>query len=97
MADDDGLFGKGQEFCQASLGGIPSAASFSSLMVMDVVGRADGSSGFYISVELIDGLPFRIEADGGDLDDFILRRVGACAFDVEETSRPSASAVSRSP
>ena len=51
---------------------------------MDVVGRADGSSGFYISVELIDGLPFRIEADGGDLDDFILRRVGACAFDVED-------------
>ena len=52
--------------------------------VVDVVRRADGAQGLYIGIKLIFYLPLGIEADGGDLDDFILGRVRACTFDVED-------------
>ena len=84
VADDDGVFGKGQELCQGFLRRNSFSGQFFVADVVDVVCRADGAAGLYIGVELILYLPLGIEANGGDLDDFILRRVRTRTFDVED-------------
>lgn len=51
---------------------------------MDIKGFADGTAGPDVGVERSFDLACRIKADGGDLYDFIRRRVGPRAFDVED-------------
>ena len=83
VADDDGVFGKVQEAVRAWRGSIPWASRFVA-DVVDVEGSPDRPAGTDIGVEGVRDLALGIEADGGNLDDFIPRRVGAGAFDVED-------------
>ena len=84
VADDDGVFGKVQEGRQSLARFHPLGLQGFVADVVDVEGSPDRPAGTDIGVEGVRDLALGIEADGGNLDDFIPRRVGAGAFDVED-------------